>query len=464
MILCIRIPAYRLAVAAAASGEEPAVLADRFERGRIIEVSDTAGARGARIGQTVLQARAAVADARVYVHDPARSRARWDDLLDALDAVSPLIDDAGEGVAYLEMRGIEGGPAQWIARAERALEAFALPLRAACGENRFAAFAATHGPVLAALPLGILGIESKIVQRLALLGVRTLGELAALPHGPFVRRFGAQAAVWHDRARGIDPTPLRPRAHALQIDAALYGEGSAASEEQLLFAVRMLADAVARDLARAGRAAGALELLFECENGETRALQAGFAEATADPKSMVDVVRALLERMTFDSPVTGLRMRADRLDEGGVAAALFAQSAPDPHAFAVALTRVAVAAGAPAVCARTREAVRLEERWRYEAPELRDDARVDVLAGGAAQAVPQLRLLAVTEIDVTLRGNLPERVARRRVLESAGPWRVDDGWFSEAVRRDEYDVLLEDGLLWRIYRQGEHWYLRGAYD
>jgi hypothetical protein len=30
--------------------------------------------------------------------------------------------------------------------------------------------------------------------------------------------------------------------------------------------------------------------------------------------------------------------------------------------------------------------------------------------------------------------------------------------------RDEYDVLLEDGMLCRIYRQGEHWYLRGAYD
>jgi hypothetical protein len=33
-----------------------------------------------------------------------------------------------------------------------------------------------------------------------------------------------------------------------------------------------------------------------------------------------------------------------------------------------------------------------------------------------------------------------------------------------AIARDEYDVLLEDGDLYRIYRQGRHWYLRGTYD
>ena len=39
-----------------------------------------------------------------------------------------------------------------------------------------------------------------------------------------------------------------------------------------------------------------------------------------------------------------------------------------------------------------------------------------------------------------------------------------DGWHETHVVRDEYDVLLEDGALCRIYRQGEQWFLRGAYD
>jgi hypothetical protein len=77
---------------------------------------------------------------------------------------------------------------------------------------------------------------------------------------------------------------------------------------------------------------------------------------------------------------------------------------------------------------------------------------------------PQLRLLTVREINVKLRGNAPVSVLDKRVVDCAGPWRVDDGWFDTPTIRDEYDVLLEDGMLCRIYRQGKHWYLRGAYD
>jgi len=56
-------------------------------------------------------------------------------------------------------------------------------------------------------------------------------------------------------------------------------------------------------------------------------------------------------------------------------------------------------------------------------------------------------------------------VDARPVVNCAGPWRVDDGWFDSGhIARDEYDVLLEGGMLWRVYKQGEKWFLRGAYD
>ena len=73
-------------------------------------------------------------------------------------------------------------------------------------------------------------------------------------------------------------------------------------------------------------------------------------------------------------------------------------------------------------------------------------------------------MLAVREIAVKIHGNAPVRVDARRVVECAGPWRVDDNWFDTHVERDEFDVLLDDGALCRIYRQGARWYLRGAYD
>ena len=157
-------------------------------------------------------------------------------------------------------------------------------------------------------------------ERLRLLGVTTLGELAALPHGPFVRRFGAAAAGWHDRARGIDERPLRPRPRALRIDRTLYGEGEATSEEQVLFALRTLVGRVVDDLAAAGKRAGRLVLRLECEDGEVRELITRVAQPTAVPATLFELLRARLEGIMLGAPVVGLRLAAEALDGGGGAA------------------------------------------------------------------------------------------------------------------------------------------------
>jgi protein ImuB len=441
------------------------VLADKRDRGHVLECDAAARELGARPGQTVLQARAATGGGvAVFVHDPARTRVVWHDMLDSLDAVTPLVDDSGEGTAYLDMRGIGGAAQDWIERVHRALKEFDLPVRVAAGSNKFVARASTYAGDgrIEALPIEVLDLDPRSIERLHLLGVTSLEDLAKLPHGPFVRRFGKAAAEWHDRARGIDPTPFRPRAHEVQIGAAAYGEGSAEQEEQVHFALRVLAERVCGDLSRAGKAATLVQMTFECENGDVQVVDAGFAQATGEPRTMLDVMRAKLEGLTFNSPITGLRLQAMQLEECGAVATLFGQNDADPQALAVALARLQAVTASPPHRARVRPSPRLEARYAYEPLDFARGRSIP--HDDKTRHVPQLRLLAVKEIDVALRGNRPRAVGTRKVLDCAGPWRVDDGWFEEPVLRDEYDVLLDDGMLCRIYRQGEHWYLRGAYD
>jgi nucleotidyltransferase/DNA polymerase involved in DNA repair len=473
MLLCIHVAAFRLAVARRLfpnGAGDHFILADKADRGRVLEVDERAHALGARPGQTVLQACVAAGGTRVLVHDAAHAHAVWEDMLDELDTLSPLVDDAAEGTAYVEMRGCDGMASDWIARAHDVLAHFDLPVRVAVGPNKFTARAATYvrdgcicapdeaAQLLAPLPLEVLDVEIAVVERLHLLGIGTLGELARLPHGPFVRRFGARAARWHEYARGIDPAPFRPRPYALHIEAAAFGEGSAAQEEQVYFALRVLAERVCGDLSRAGKAVALLRTAFECENGDRREVDAGFAQPTADPRTILDILRAKLEGLTFDAPITGLRLQALRLEECGTRTTLFADTQPDPQALAIALARLQAVGDAQAHQAHVRPAHLLESRVTYCAPTLR---RGELLEGTPS---PQLRMLPVREVAVELRGNTPARVDARPVVNCAGPWRVDDSWFETPVMRDEYDVLLDDGMLCRIYRQGEQWYLRGAYD
>jgi protein ImuB len=485
MLLCLRIPDYPLAVAlggARLADEVPLLVADRFDRGRVIALDDRARECGARAGQTVTQAAAVAPNARVAVHDPVRSKTIWNELLDALDAVTPLVDDVREGIAFLDMRGIRGTFADWCAKIHRVLERFDLPILTGAGPNRFCAYAASwiadatiisegeEAMRLRPLPLNVLDLDPRAAERLQLLGVATLGELARLPHGPFVRRFGRASAQWHDWARGIDRTPFIPRSHAVAIEASMYGEGSAESEEAVLFALRVLLSRICTDLERCGKRASALDLEIELENGRTEHMDVLLAAATASERDMLDVLRAKLEGLVFDAPLCGLRLRAQRLEEGGEALPLVRNDDIDRQNVAVVLARLEALLGEPVRRARTRAAHPIEERFTYEpftVPAVLCQA--DVLRQAqddreGRDVVPQLRLLDVSEIQVAIARGEPVRVNDRAVVQCAGPWRIEEGWFGSSVARDEYDVVLDDGSVRRIYRQGAHWYLRGSYD
>lgn len=506
-IVCVWIPAFRLAVARMTQPTidlaAPLILADRIERGRVVDCTLSAAELGVRAGMTLVQAQAVATEARTAFDDPAADARVWSQVLDALDAASPIVEDDGLGRAYLDMHGIAGDARGWIAALRDALAglpdehgvAMALPARIGAGPNRFVARAATHraktavcdarddpAAFVAPLPLGLLDIDERVRARLRLLGVTTLGELAALPHGPFVRRFGSEAAVWHARARGIDDEPLRPRPRALRVDRTLYGEGEASSEEQVLFALRTLVGWVVDDLGAAGKRAGRLVLTLDCEDGETRELTVRVAQPTAVASTLFELLRARLEGVTLGAAVVGLRLAAEELAGGGVALSLFSASDPDPDAIGVVLERLDAAFGTgKALRAHVVDGPRIERRFTFAPFTLErivtnggprtDPEPVEGRALPSAARL-QLRLIPARPVDVRVLDGAPRFVGSpaQQAVEVAGPWRVEESWWATVtgegmpLARDEYDVCLEDGSLLRIARERDTWTVRGIYD
>jgi protein ImuB len=495
-VVCALVPSYKVEIARLAKPEwreRPLIVVDRLERGRALEVDARAFELGARAGMTLVQAAACAREAAIAIDDLARGGDVWAAALDALDAASPLVEDAARGIAFLEMRGIEGTPRRWLGSVREALAgdatAQSLPFQLALAPNKFVARTAARvagGTIVrggqerafvAPLPLYALELSNEIIERLQLLGVRTLGELAALPHGPFVRRFGSAAARWHALAGGIDEEPLVPRARALRIDRSLYGEGTAEREDQLLFALRSLVARVADDVAYAGKRCGFLRLTLECEDGETLEVPTPLAQPSAQTATMFDLLRARLEGLVLRSPVGGLRLGAERLEEGGAELSLFAGNDPDPEAVGIALARIEAALGPRSTLrARVVAGNRYETRFSYEPFTAEALARRGSVADAAPCAMSETgtlayRVLAPREIVVLLERGRPARVTGRAVLDSAGPWRVDELWWAETLDAggtpyacDAYDVLLDDGTLWRIVAENGRWYVRGAYD
>lgn len=494
-IACAFVPAYAVAAARLADSHlanQPAIVVDRLERGHVLALDEGAYALGARVGMTLAAAAASAREAAVIVHDPVRCRALWERVLESLDAASPLVEDAGSGTALLEMRGIAGSEPHWIASVREAVSSDAelarLPLRVAVGPSPFVARTAARvrdGGIVRAgeerafvapLPLRCLDLDTDTLGRLELFGVRTLGELADLPHGPFVRRFGSESARWHALACGRDDEPLTPRARATAIDHALYGEGTAEREDQLFFALRTLAARVAEDVAGSGKRCGALHLELQSEDGTTHTFDTVLAQPTAQSATMFDLVRARLEGATFASPVSGMRLQAGRLEEGGTELSLFAGRDPDLEIVGIALGRLEAALGPHAAQrARIANGNRYETRLAYEdftaRPLLRERHERNTREPADGIGTFTYRIVPLRNVEVRIQSGRPAFVGPSAVLECAGPWRVDEGWWSDTLGsgdvtllQDAYDVLLDNGSLCRIFQEENRWYIGGVYD
>lgn len=410
------------------------------------------------------------------INAPVEERALWEEVLDALDAVTPLIDDVRPGLAFLDMHGIAGATRAHVACAHEVVARFELSVRIGAGPNKIASQAAAYvgdaticepgmePALLAPLPLALLEIEPEIVERLKLLGIETLRDLARLPHGPFVRRFGPAAANWHELARGLDRRSFVPRAHSVAIEASIFGEGRATDEAQVYFALRVLLSRIGVDLQRCGKRAGSLRLAVELEDADACDFDVPLAVPTAHERTMFDLLRAKLEGATFAAAIVGLRLQALQLEKGGEEQALFGANDFDPQRVAVTIARLEAALGAYVARAKTRDAHLLEERFTYESftpPHTIAPCRRDPSTNAL---VPQLRLLEVREIPVQVRDGEPSIVDRQAVRQCAGPWRIAERCTGSVEGRDEYDVVLENGTFARIYHQGTHWYLRGVYE
>jgi DNA polymerase-4 len=111
----------------------------------------------------------------------------------------------------------------------------------------------TEAEFLAPLPISRLwGVGAKTAEILAEFGVRTIGDLAALPEDVLARRFGRQGPVLSQRARGIDPSPVTGSDPARSISHEHTFDVDTADPEALERTLLALSEGVASRLRTGG--------------------------------------------------------------------------------------------------------------------------------------------------------------------------------------------------------------------
>ncbi len=336
MIACVLIPRFGLTTALGDRSEllqSPVALAP--EPGgtqQVGEVSLAAEAFGVHPGMRLGEALARCPRLTLVPPDPAGVSDLWERLLVRLESMGAAVEPERPGLVCFDARGllrlhrgIEG-----VLRAART--ALRLPARFGVAPSRFAAVAAatrarTRRPeivgggadgraaarsYLGPLPVALLRARPALAdlpEALERLGIRTLGELAALPAAALADRFGKRGLLAYELARGGD-SALSPRPASEFLREALELP-EAASGIQLERGLGLLIDRLLARRERRGRTLRSVVISAKLvEQGGTWREQVVFREALADPVRMRLALVAHLALMP--APAEVLRLSVER--------------------------------------------------------------------------------------------------------------------------------------------------------
>ena len=331
MVVCVLIPRFALLGALGdrrALLSEPVALAPESKGGAVGEVSAPAEAFGVGQGMRMGEALARCPALRLVPPDPEAVRGLWHEVLDRIEGIGGAPESERAGAAFFEadgLCGIHGGDLTGVLEATR--RALGRSARLGAGPSRFSSFCAAQqararrAPVqveeretacfLSPLPATLLRSRPELASlpdTLDRLGIRTLGELAALPSRAVAERFGHPGLLALDLARGRD-TPLDPRRppepvlERIELPEAVSGQ-------QLERGLELLIARVLARRERRGRSLRALAVSARLVAGGTWRVRATLRTASADPQRIQLALASRLAELPAPADALGLEVEA----------------------------------------------------------------------------------------------------------------------------------------------------------
>ncbi|HWG57350.1 MAG TPA: hypothetical protein VNT58_12610 [Gaiellaceae bacterium] len=332
MIACLLIPGFELRAALRERPRlalEPAALAPLPGTEPVIgPVTAAAEAAGVQPGMRLGEALATCPGLVLVEQDPSAVEREWEGVLQRLEDAGFAVDPDAPGRVTFETRGVErlyGGLEPALERALAAVGPSWDP-RAGAARRRFAALAAAtvarpgqalvvddgkEERFLAPLPLSLLPLPAERYAELEGLGVRKLGELAALPPAAVAERLGPEGRSAWSLARGGDGSRVRGRRPPAELAEALEFPEAVANELTLRRAFGALLDRLLARPERAGRPFRKVALSAQLVGGGSWRRSVTLRDATADRARL----RAALgpKLLELPAPVVELRLEGVEL-------------------------------------------------------------------------------------------------------------------------------------------------------
>jgi protein ImuB len=325
---------------------------------------------------------------------------------------------------------------------------------------------------LAKLPLAALNLEENHAETFAIWGIRTLGELAALPEVDLIARLGQQARHWRDLARGVAAHTFQPIEAEFTLKEFFDFETPIEEMDSLLFiGARMIDCLAARASARAlSLASLTVEMTLAGGRQHKRAIQP--ALPSIDRKFLLKLLQLEIAAHAPQASVLSFTLTAEAGQSSKVQLGLFAPQMPEPSRLDVTIARLKAIVGEDRVGSPVLEDTHRSGIFRMEGFSV-SGVTAAPKVGRPRMALRRMRppVPVRVQLHTTKPAAFRDTDGNHEITAAYGPWRSRGCWWSTVGwDEEEWDVLARAGdggavvcLLVQDRRKRE-WRLEAYYD
>jgi protein ImuB len=530
-------PQWPVAAAGCAPDEAVAVV----HANRIVARSSVAAAAGVAVGQRRREAQGRCPHLRLVPAEPARDAREFQRVVEAVAPMVPRLELTEPGVLTFPTRGPSryfGGDESMAERVLGLVDDAVGDLLAATGrpgigvaDGRFAAGVAARKAVDARRPLVVApGGSPAFLERLALgwlvdvggldadrvelfgrLGLRHLGELAALPAADVLARFGWFGASAQQMAAGADDRPADTEDPPPGLATTHHFETPVHELDAVVFTGKRLAEQLVGALGAGGRVCTQLEVAAETEHGErcariwTRSTGLnvaamvervrwqldGWTQSTIDTWQASEASESAVDTVTAGIIQLRLEPLAVRADDGVQLGLWGGRTQADEWAQRATARLIGLVGDEHVVVPSWRGGRQPDDMYQWVPAGLTDLADASVRLGAPAEPwpgqVPSPSPAAVyptaVAVSVADASGAPVAVSGRgaisappaslqsangrteRVAAWAGPWLLEERWWDAARQRRmaRFQLLTESGTAYLATVERQQWWLVAEY-
>jgi DNA polymerase IV len=158
------------------------------------------------------------------------------------------------------------------------------------------------------LPVCLLPASSVILERLELLGIYRIGQLADMSPAALSLEFGNEGRWLWELSCGIDGARLNPWSEAPVLKEQIYFEPAAESMDRVLAGCDRLLTGLSRQLKKRWQSCLRLTISMHFSNDHIAQRVFHFKEATSSSEEMLRHLKQYMESAKFTSPVSEMRL------------------------------------------------------------------------------------------------------------------------------------------------------------